>query len=91
MPTRDELPPRTGPWATRFDSEEALVQAEDALRAAALKHHDLAPILPFEAVYGEGEDCLGKATAVGIHPRKPYTPSGEVNYVYADFSTLGLL
>ncbi|MGY4956784.1 hypothetical protein [Streptomyces nigrescens] len=91
MLTRDELPPRTGPWATRFDSESALVQAEDALRAAALQNHDLAPILTFEAVYGEGENCLGKATAIAIDPRRPYTPDGEVNYVHADFSTRGLL
>ncbi|WP_435798461.1 hypothetical protein, partial [Streptomyces decoyicus] len=88
---RDELPPRTGPWASRFDTEDALVQADDALREAALKNHDLSPILPFEAVYGEGENCLGKATAITIDPRRPYSPDGEVNYVYADFSTRGLL
>ncbi|MEU9116263.1 hypothetical protein AB0D04_32015 [Streptomyces sp. NPDC048483] len=91
MTMRDELPPRTGPWATRFDSEEAMVQADDALREAALKNHDLSPILPFEAVYGEGEDCLGKVTAITIDPRRPYGPDGELNYVYADFSTRGLL
>ncbi|MEV0371385.1 hypothetical protein AB0I10_16420 [Streptomyces sp. NPDC050636] len=91
MSIRDELPPRTGPWATRFDTEDALVQADDALREAALKNHDLSPILPFEAVYGEGENCLGKATAITIDPRRPYGPDGEVNYVYADFSTRGLL
>ncbi|MFB7662636.1 hypothetical protein ACFC1R_01635 [Kitasatospora sp. NPDC056138] len=91
MPLRDELPPRTGPWASRFDSEEALVQAEDALRAAALKGHDLAPILPFEAVYGRFLDCLGKATAIAIDPVNPYGPDGEINYVYGDFMTLGLL
>ncbi|PJN42313.1 hypothetical protein CG747_00845 [Streptomyces sp. CB02959] len=91
MPIRDELPPRTGPWATRFDSEEAMIQAEDALREAALKNHDLSPILPFEEVYGEAEDCIGKATAITIDPRRPYDSSGEVNYVYADFSTRGLL
>ncbi|MFF4950924.1 hypothetical protein [Streptomyces chattanoogensis] len=91
MTMRDELPPRTGPWATRFDSEEAMVQADDALREAALKNHDLSPILPFEAVYGEGENCLGKATAITIDPRRPYSADGEVNYVYADFSTRGLL
>ncbi|MBM4794978.1 hypothetical protein HXP44_23650 [Streptomyces sioyaensis] len=91
MSIRDELPPRTGPWASRFDTEEAMVQADDALREAALKNHDLSPILPFEAVYGEGEKCLGKATAITIDPRRPYSPSGEVNYVYADFSTRGLL
>ncbi|WP_354641497.1 hypothetical protein [Kitasatospora camelliae] len=91
MPIRDELPPRTGPWASRFDSEESLVQADDALRAAALKNHDLAPILPFEAVYGPWTDCLGKATAIAIDPRNPYGADGQVNYVYADFLTLGLL
>lgn len=91
MPTRDELPPRTGPWATRFDSEESMVQADNALREAALNSHDLSPILPFEAVYGEGEGCLGKATAITIDPRRPYKSDGEVNYVYADFSTRGLL
>ncbi|AUG78456.1 hypothetical protein CFP65_3668 [Kitasatospora sp. MMS16-BH015] len=91
MPTRDELPPRTGPWATRFDSEEALVQAEDALRAAALKDHDLAPILPFEAVYGPFLNCLGKATAIAIDPAEPYGSDGEINYVRGDFLTLGLL
>ncbi|MER0480955.1 hypothetical protein ABR737_21890 [Streptomyces sp. Edi2] len=91
MPTRDELPPRTGPWATRFDSEEAMVQADNALREAALNAHDLSPILPFEAVYGAGESCLGKATAITIDPRRPYNSDGEVNYVSADFSTRGLL
>lgn len=91
MPIRDELPPRTGPWASRFDTEEALVQAEDALRAAALKDHDLAPILRFEAVYGYFMECSGKATAIAIDPRNPYDTNGEVNYVYADFLTLGLL
>ncbi|MFI0711056.1 hypothetical protein ACH4SK_10430 [Streptomyces inhibens] len=91
MSIRDELPHRTGPWVSRFDSEEAMVLADDALREAALKNHDLSPILPFEAVYGEGEDCLGKATAITIDPRQPYSPAGEVNYVYADFSTRGLL
>ncbi|WP_336047304.1 hypothetical protein [Streptomyces sp. CA2R101] len=91
MTMRDELPPRTGPWASRFDTEEAMVRADDALREAALKNHDLSPVLPFEAVYGEGENCLGKATAITIDPRRPYSPSGEVNYVYADFSTRGLL
>ncbi|MGW1379597.1 hypothetical protein ACWD6P_35760 [Streptomyces sp. NPDC002446] len=65
--------------------------AAPALREAALKNHDLSPILPFEAVYGEGENCLGKATAITIDPRQPYTPTGDVNYVYADFSTRGLL
>ncbi|MEU8918902.1 hypothetical protein [Streptomyces nigrescens] len=91
MTMRDELPPRTGPWATRFDTEEAMIQADDALREAALKNRDLSPILPFEAVYGEGENCLGKATAITIDPRNPYNSDGEVNYVYADFSTRGLL
>ncbi|MEW2439514.1 hypothetical protein AB0952_36135 [Streptomyces caniferus] len=91
MTMRDELPPRTGPWVSRFDSEEAMVQADDALRGAALKNHDLSPILSFETVYGEGEDCLGKATAITIDPRRPYSADGEVNYVYADFSTRGLL
>ncbi|WP_055591039.1 hypothetical protein [Peterkaempfera griseoplana] len=91
MPLRDELPPRTGPWASRFDSEESLVQAEDALRAAALSTHDLSPVLPFEAVYGPFLNCAGKATAIAIDPREPYGPDGQVNYVYADFLTLGLL
>ncbi|MYT30819.1 MULTISPECIES: hypothetical protein [unclassified Streptomyces] len=91
MPTRDELPPRTGPWATRFDSEEALIQAEDALRQAALENHDLAPILPFEDVYGPWDNCLGKATAIAIDPREPYGPDGEINYVHGDFLTQGLL
>ncbi|MEV4616563.1 hypothetical protein AB0K43_28780 [Kitasatospora sp. NPDC049258] len=91
MSTRDQLPPRTGPWASRFDTEEALVGADDALRAAALKSHDLAPILPFEAVYGPFMNCAGKATAIAIDPREPYAPDGQVNYVYGDFLTLGLL
>ncbi|MFJ5883186.1 hypothetical protein [Kitasatospora cineracea] len=91
MPLRDELPPRTGPWASRFDSEESLVQAEDALRAAALATHDLSPILPFEAVYGPFLNCAGKATAFAIDPQEPYGPDGEINYVRADFLTLGLL
>ena len=91
MPTRDELPPRTGPWASRFDTEDALVRAEDALRAAALKEHDLAPILPFEAVYGPWLNCAGRATAIAIDPEEPYGPDGELNYVYGDFLTLGLL
>jgi hypothetical protein len=90
MPTRDELPPRTGPWASRFDSEEALVAADDALRAAALKNHDLAPVLPFAEVYGPGLDSLEKATAIAIDPDRPYGPDGQVNYVYADFYTGGL-
>ncbi|MFI9783309.1 hypothetical protein ACIHEI_07340 [Kitasatospora sp. NPDC051984] len=68
MPLRNELPPRSGPWASRFDSEDALYQAEDALRAAALKNHDLSPILPFEAVYGPFLECAGKATAFAIDP-----------------------
>ncbi|MFG2694651.1 hypothetical protein [Kitasatospora sp. NPDC048407] len=91
MPLRNELPPRSGPWASRFDSEDALYQAEDALRAAALKNHDLSPILPFEAVYGPFLECAGKATAFAIDPREPYTADGEINYVHADFLTLGLL
>ncbi|MFC8721350.1 hypothetical protein [Kitasatospora sp. NPDC057198] len=91
MPLRDELPPRSGPWASRFDSEDALYRAEDALRTAALENHDLSPILPFEEVYGPFLECAGKATAIAIDPREPYTADGEVNYVYADFLTLGLL
>jgi hypothetical protein len=91
MPLRDELPPRTGPWASRFDSEEALVQADDALRAAALANHDLAPILPFEEVYGPLLNSAGKATAIGIDPEEPYGADGEINYVYADFLKFGLL
>ncbi len=42
-------------------------------------------------MYGEGDGCLGKATAITIDPRQPYSPTGEVNYVYADFSSRGLL
>ncbi|MEV4559919.1 hypothetical protein AB0K51_23410 [Kitasatospora sp. NPDC049285] len=91
MPLRDELPPRTGPWASRFDTEEAFVQAEDALRAAALEHRDLAPILSFESVYGPAGERAGKATAIAIDSRQPYLPNGELNYVYADFQLSGLL
>lgn len=91
MPLRDDVPPRTGPWASRFDSEEALVAADDALRAAAEKDHDLAPILRFEEVYGPGLNCLEKATAIAIDPERPYGADGEINYVYADFFTGGLL
>ncbi|MFJ5230196.1 hypothetical protein ACIQBJ_09875 [Kitasatospora sp. NPDC088391] len=88
MPLRDELPPRTGPWATRFDSEEALVRADDVLRAAALRDHDLVPIAGFEELYGP--DMLvraAQATAIGIDPVRPYLPDGEINYVYGDFYT----
>ena len=53
--------------------------ADESLREVALKNHDLSPILPFEAVYGEGENCLGKATAITIDPRRPYNSDGEVN------------
>ncbi|MFJ9693095.1 hypothetical protein [Kitasatospora sp. NPDC101183] len=91
MPLRDELPPRTGPWASRFDSEEALLQADDALRAAALANHDLAPVLPFEEVYGTSPSRAEKATAIGIDPEHPYDADGEINYVYADFLASGLL
>jgi hypothetical protein len=88
MPLRDELPPRTGPWATRFDTEEALVRADDALRAAALRDHDLAPILTFEEVYGPDMVVrAAQATAIGIDPDEPYAPDGEINYVRGDFFT----
>ncbi|MDH6143131.1 hypothetical protein P3T35_005160 [Kitasatospora sp. GP30] len=86
MPLRDELPPRCGPWATRFDSEEALVVADDVLRAAALKDHDLAPIVPFRQLYGPASAGTSWATGFGIDPQAPYGPGGEVGYVHADFS-----
>jgi hypothetical protein len=92
MPLRDELPPRTGPWASRFDSADALVRAEDALRAAALRNHDLSPVLSFTEVYGPDMLVCGKqATAVGIDRGSPYRPDGEINYVYADFFTEALV
>ncbi|MER5642084.1 hypothetical protein ABT095_34745 [Kitasatospora sp. NPDC002227] len=92
MPTRDELPPRTGPWASRFDSEEALVRGDDALRAAALKNHDLSPILRFEEVYGpDMVTRAAQATAIGIDQVNPYGPGGEINYVYGDFYTGALV
>ncbi|PYC86163.1 hypothetical protein C7C46_05880 [Streptomyces tateyamensis] len=87
MPIRDELPPRTGPWATRFDSGEGLVLADEVLRAAALKDHDLAPIMPFRQLYGPPPAGDAWATGFGIDPQVPYGPGGEVNYVRADFST----
>ncbi|MER5639613.1 hypothetical protein ABT095_21975 [Kitasatospora sp. NPDC002227] len=87
MPLRDELPPRTGPWASRFDTEEALVKADDALRAAALRDRDLSPVLPFGEVYGQWLDGLGNATAIAIDPAEPYGPDGGINYVYGDFLT----
>ncbi len=87
MPLRDELPPRTGPWASRFDSEEALVKADDALRAAALRDHDLSPVLPYASVYGAWLEGRGNATAIAIDPVEPYGPDGEINYVYGDFLT----
>ncbi|MGW4381708.1 hypothetical protein [Kitasatospora sp. NPDC004531] len=73
MPLRDELPPRTGPWATRFDSEEALVRADDVLRATALRDHDLMPIVGFETLYGPDMTVrAAQATAIGIDPARPY-------------------
>ncbi|AUG78627.1 hypothetical protein CFP65_3847 [Kitasatospora sp. MMS16-BH015] len=87
MPLRDELPPRTGPWASRFDSEEALVKADDALRAAALRDRDLAPVLPYGEVYGYWLDGRGNATAIAIDPAEPYGADGELQYVYGDFLT----
>ncbi|MFE0460226.1 hypothetical protein ACFW1A_13365 [Kitasatospora sp. NPDC058965] len=86
MPIRDELPPRTGPWATRFDSGEGLVLADDLLRSAALADHDLAPIVPFRQLYGPPPAGDAWATGFGIDPQSPYGPGGEVNYVRADFS-----
>jgi hypothetical protein len=87
MPLRDELPPRCGPWATRFDSDEALVTADDVLRAAALRDHDLAPIVRFREVYGPpAADGTSWATGFGLDPQTPRTPDGEVAYVRADFS-----
>ncbi|MFG2819542.1 hypothetical protein ACGFX4_08960 [Kitasatospora sp. NPDC048365] len=92
MPLRDELPPRTGPWATRFDSEEALLEADTALRAAALRDHDLSPVLPFDQVYGpDMMHRAAQATAIGIDPDEPYTADGQIRYVYGDFYTEALV
>jgi hypothetical protein len=81
---RDDLPHRVGPWATRFDSDEALVTADDAARSYAVTHHDLSPVLPFAAVYGPGLH-FGKATAIGIDAQMPVTEDGSTNYTKGDF------
>ena len=43
--SRSGLPRRIGPWATRFDSDEALVVADDAARTYAVEQHHLNPVL----------------------------------------------
>ncbi|MBR7832894.1 hypothetical protein KDL01_06450 [Actinospica durhamensis] len=81
---RADLPHRVGPWATRFDSDEALIAADDAARAYALEHHDLAPVLPFATVYGPGLH-FDKATAIGISTQMPVNEDGSTNYTRGDF------
>jgi hypothetical protein len=81
---RSGLPHRVGPWATRFDSDEALVTADDAARAYAVEHHDLNPVLPFAQVYGSGMNT-DKATAIGISPQLPVKEDGSTNYTRGDF------
>jgi len=82
--SREELPHRVGPWATRFDSDAALATADDAARDYAVKHHDLNPILPFTQVYGPGLH-MDKATAIGISPQSPVNEDGSTNYTRGDF------
>lgn len=81
---RADLPHRVGPWATRFDSDEALVDADVAARSYAVTHHDLSPVLPFTAVYGPGLH-VGKATAIGISTQLPVNEDGSTNYTRGDF------
>ncbi|QLY32840.1 hypothetical protein [Nocardia huaxiensis] len=76
---------RVGPWATRFDSEEAFAAAESAARATALRDHDLTPVLRFDEIYGSGPNN-DKATAFGFDPHTPVAPDGSYNYVHGDFS-----
>ncbi|MGS2807398.1 hypothetical protein [Nocardia sp. MW-W600-9] len=75
---------RVGPWATRFESERALIVADDAARTQALRDHDLTPVLRFETVYGAGP-FADKATAVGFDQSHPVAPDGSYNYVRGDF------
>lgn len=81
---RAELPHRVGPWATRFDSDVALVTADDVAREYAIKQHDLNPILPFTQVYGPGLHT-DAATAIGISPQSPVNEDGSTNYTRGDF------
>lgn len=76
---------RVGPWATRFDSPEALVAADDAARACAVAWHDLSPVLSFSAVYGPGLHA-DKATAIGISSQTPVNEDGSTNYIRGDFT-----
>ncbi|HET9170817.1 MAG TPA: hypothetical protein VFN97_15375 [Actinospica sp.] len=81
---RAELPHRVGPWATRFDSDAALVRADEVAREYAVKHHDLNPILPFTQVYGPGLHA-NTATAIGISAQSPVNEDGSTNYTRGDF------
>ena len=81
---RADLPHRVGPWATRFDSETALVTADDVARQYAVKQRDLNPILPFAQVYGPGLH-MDKATAIGISAQMPVNEDGSTNYTSGDF------
>lgn len=81
---RSDLPHRVGPWATRFDSAQALATADDVAREYALKQRDLNPILPFAQVYGPGLH-MDKATAIGISPQMPVNEDGSTNYTRGDF------
>ncbi|WP_336086832.1 hypothetical protein [Nocardia sp. SSK8] len=77
---------RVGPWATRFESERALITADDAARTQALHNRDLTPVLRFEKVYGSGP-FADKATAIGFDPYHPVAPDGSYNYVQGDFGS----
>ncbi|MGW4634336.1 hypothetical protein [Nocardia sp. NPDC004415] len=73
-----------GPWATRFDSENAITVAEGAARRAAIRDHDLNPILSMTEVYGQG-CCSDRATAMGFDPCEPVAADGSSNYIRGDF------